>query len=114
MEHPQTSQTFLVKRFARSADPFVGRRIFYVVVLVLALVAAACQVYLKRQFAEKLRQDYAEYDSTFDLSIPFVVKHGVKFSMLDRSDVTYVYLFGYHRIVESSITISDPVISVPR
>ena len=82
MEHPQSSQTFLVKRFARVADLFVGRRIFYVVVLVLALVAAACQVYLKRQFAEKLRQDYAEYDSTFDLSIPFVVKHGTKFLSL--------------------------------
>lgn len=110
MKHPQT---VLGTRFTRVADHFGGRRAFYAIVFALTLVAVACQVYLKRRFAEELRQDYPEYDSTFDLSIPFVVKHGVQFSMLDRSDTTYVYLFGYRRIVKSSITISDPVISVP-
>ncbi|MFN7877080.1 MAG: hypothetical protein ACK5PB_17310 [Pirellula sp.] len=104
---------FKGKPLVRVAYQFGGRRAFYAIMFTATFFAVACQVYLKRRFAETLRQDYAEYDSTFDLSIPFVVKHGVQFSTLDRSDTTYVYIFGYRRIAESSITISDPVISVP-
>lgn len=101
------------KRLARVVEQFEGHRMFWAIMFVIASIAAACQIHFKRRFAEKLRQDYAEYDSTLDLSIPFVVKHGVQFSMLDRSDVTYVYIFGYRRVLEDSLTLADPIIPAP-
>jgi hypothetical protein len=88
-------------------------RAFGAIVFAVAIVIVACQVHLKRQFAEKLRQDYAEYDSNLELSIPFVVKHSVKFSRIDGCENTHVYILGYHRIVDTTTIISDPVITVP-
>jgi hypothetical protein len=88
-------------------------RVLRAIMITVLLVAIASQYYFKRLFAEKLQNDYAEYDSTFDLSIPFIVKHSVQFSKIDGCENTYVYIFGYHRIVETTTIIFDPIITVP-
>jgi hypothetical protein len=58
-------------------------------------------------FAKKIKRDFANFESQVTLTTPFIVKHTVIFSSVERVEYSYVVLFGYSHLYEKELTLGD-------
>jgi hypothetical protein len=58
-------------------------------------------------FAQRIKQDFANFESQINLTTPFIVKHTVIYSSIERVEYRYVVVFGYDRLYEEELTLGD-------